>query len=110
MEQILIAAIKTNSPAIIVCAGLVGLVYFVINSQREKTASKRDKDKKDQDVRMALQEKDIETLKFQVQNLSSRWDTLQELLNKINENLAAIREKISNLDKRVERIEQDKEN
>lgn len=105
MEPVLLEAIKTNSPVVIICVGLVLLVYYIISVQREKTATKRDTDKKELDVKLALQGKDIEMLKKQVDMLSNRWDTLQELLGKINENLSAIRENISNLDKRIERVE-----
>jgi predicted RNase H-like nuclease (RuvC/YqgF family) len=109
MDQILVEAAKTNSPSIIFCSGLVALVYYAIKGQREKTATKRDSDKRDTDVKIALQEKDIENLKSQVNILTSRWDTLQDLLNKINENLASIRENLNNLGSRITRIEESRD-
>ena len=109
MDQFLLAAAKTNSPAMLFAAALVLLLYYVIKGQREKTATKRDADKKDQEVRIALQEKDIENLKAQVMILSNRWDTLQNLLSKMNENLAAIRENLSSMNQRIERIERERE-
>lgn len=109
MDQFLLAAAKTNSPAMIFAATLVLLLYYVINGQREKTATRRDADKKDQEVKIALQEKDIENLKAQVNILSNRWDTLQNLLSKMNENLAAIRENLSSMNQRIERIERERD-
>lgn len=109
MDQFLLAAAKTNSPAMIFAAALVLLLYYVIKGQREKTATRRDADKKDQEVRIALQEKDIENLKAQVNILSNRWDTLQNLLSKMNENLAAIRENLSSMNQRIERIERERD-
>lgn len=109
MDQFLLAAAKTNSPAMIFAAALVLFLYYVIKGQREKTANRRDADKKDQEVRIALQEKDIENLKSQVNVLSNRWDTLQNLLSKMNENLAAIRENLTSMNQRIERIERERD-
>jgi peptidoglycan hydrolase CwlO-like protein len=105
MEAYLVEVAKTNSPTLLICGGLIGLVYYLIKAQREKTAAKRDSEKKDTDLQLALQAKDIENLKTQVAMQSSRWDTLQDTLGKMNENLAAIRENISNLDQRIDRLE-----
>ena len=109
MEQYLMELAKTNSPTLLICGGLIGLVYFLIKGEREKTAVKRDAEKKDTDIKIALNERDIENLKQQVQILSGRWDTLQDILSKMNENLAAIRERMSNLDDRIERIERERD-
>ena len=105
MEAYLVEVAKTNSPTLLICGGLIGLVYYMIKAQREKTAAKRDSEKKDTDLQLALQAKDIENLKTQVAMQSSRWETLQDTLAKMNENLAAIRENISNLDQRIDRLE-----
>lgn len=105
MEAYLVEVAKTNSPTLLICGGLIGLVYYLIKAQREKTAAKRDSEKKDTDLQLALQAKDIENLKAQVAMQSSRWETLQDTLGKMNENLAAIRENMSNLDARIDRIE-----
>lgn len=105
MEAYLVEVAKTNSPTLLICGGLIGLVYYLIKAQREKTAAKRDSEKKDTDLQLALQAKDIENLKAQVAMQSSRWETLQDTLGKMNENLAAIRENISNLDARIDRLE-----
>ena len=105
MEAYLVEVAKTNSPTLLICGGLIGLVYYLIKAQREKTAAKRDSEKKDTDLQLALQAKDIENLKAQVAMQSSRWDTLQDTLGKMNENLAAIRENILNLDQRIDRLE-----
>lgn len=105
MEAYLVEVAKTNSPTLLICGGLIGLVYYLIKAQREKTAAKRDSEKKDTDLQLALQAKDIENLKTQVAMLSSHWETLQDTLGKMNENLAAIRENISNLDARIDRLE-----
>ena len=110
MEQLLLEAAKTNSPTVIICALMVIGLYYLIKGQRDKTAQKRDSDSKDTHLQIALQAKDIENLKSQVVMLSGRWDTLQEILGKINENLSAIRENILNLDKRIDRVEQAKMN
>lgn len=109
MEQYLLKVAETNSPTLLICGGLIGLVYYVIKGQREKTAEKRDLEKKDTDIKLALQEKELENLKSQVQTLSGRWDTLQNILSNINSNLASINERISNLDARIERIERDRD-
>ena len=85
------------------------MVYFLIKDQRAKTALKRDAEKKDTDVKLALLEKDNDNLKDQIKVLFNRWDTLQPILSKINENLSAIRENISNLTDRIERIEREKD-
>ena len=103
----LLAAAKTDSLAMVFSAALVLLLYYVIKEQREKTASKRDADKKEQDVKIALMEKDLENAKSQMHVLFTRWDTLQPLLNKMNENLAAIRENISAMNHRIDMIEND---
>ena len=92
MEQFLLEAAKTNSPSVIFCALMIVGVYYLIKGQREKTATKRDNEKQTLEMAIALQAKDIENLKTQVTMLSGRWDTLQEILGKINENLSAIRE------------------
>lgn len=105
MEAYLVEVAKTNSPTLLICGGLIGLVYYLIKAQRDKTAVKRDSEKKDTDLQLALQAKDIENLKAQVAMQSSRWETLQDTLGKMNENLAAIRENISNLDARIDRLE-----
>ena len=107
MENLLIEAAKTNSPTVIICALMIVGVYFIIKGQREKTATKRDGDKKSQDLKIALQEKDIENLKSQVNMLNGRWDTIRDILGKINENLSAILQNISNLEKRMDRVERD---
>ena len=99
----------TNGPISIFAAALVLLLYYVIKGQREKTASIRNEDKRNQEVKIALQEKDIENLKAQVNILSNRWDTLQNLLSKMNENLAAIRENLSSMNQRIERIERERD-
>jgi septal ring factor EnvC (AmiA/AmiB activator) len=110
MEAYLMEIAKsTNSPTLIICGGLIGLVYFLIKDQRAKTAVKRDAEKKDMDVKIALLEKDNDNLKEQISILFNRWDTLQPLLNRINENLSAIRENISSLTSRIERIEREKD-
>ena len=83
------------------------MVYLLIKDQRAKTAVKRDAEKKDTDVKIALLEKDNDNMKSQLSVLFNRWDTLQPLLSKMNENLSAIRENISNLTNRIERIERD---
>ena len=85
------------------------MVYFLIKDQRAKTALKRDAEKKDTDVKLALLEKDNDNLKDQIKVLFNRWDTLQPILSKINENLSAIRENISNLTDRIERIERERD-
>jgi septal ring factor EnvC (AmiA/AmiB activator) len=85
-------------------------VYYLIKGQREKTATKRDNEKQTLEMALALQAKDIENLKSQVNMLSGRWDTLQEILGKINENLSAIRENISSFEKRLDRVEREKFN
>ena len=85
-------------------------VYYLIKGQREKTATKRDNEKQTLEMAIALQAKDIENLKSQVTMLSGRWDTLQEILGKINENLSAIRENISSFEKRLDRVEREKFN
>lgn len=85
------------------------MVYLLIKDQRAKTALKRNAEKKDTDVKIALLEKDNEHLKDQISVLFNRWDTLQPILSKINENLSAIRENISNLTDRIERIERDQD-
>ena len=85
------------------------MVYLLIKEQRAKTALKRDAEKKDSDVKIALLEKDNEHLKDQISVLFNRWDTLQPILSKINENLSAIRENILNLTDRIERIERDQD-
>lgn len=108
MEQFLLEAAKTNSPSVIFCALMIVGVYYLINGQREKTATKRDNEKQTLEMAIALQAKDIENLKTQVTMLSGRWDTLQEILGKINENLSAIRENISNLEKRLDRVEKER--
>lgn len=105
MEQIILKGIETNSLGLVISAILTLTLYYVIKNQREKTSVKRDKQNHDVEVKMALQEKDIETLKEQVVQLSGRWDFIQDLLSKINENLSGIREKISNLDDRIDRLE-----
>lgn len=110
MEQVLVEAAKTNSPSVIICALMMVGLYYLIKGQREKTATKRDSDKQHLELQLALQAKDIENLKSQVTMLSGRWDTLQEILGKINENLSAIRENILNLDKRIDRVEHDYRN
>ena len=107
MENLLIEAAKTNSPTVIICALMIVGVYFIIKGQREKTATKRDGDKKSQDLKIALQEKDIENLKSQVNMLNGRWDTIRDILGKINENLSAILQNISNSEKRMDRVERD---
>lgn len=109
MEAYLMEIAKTNSPTLMICGGLIGLVYFLIKDQRAKTALKRDAEKKDTDVKIALLEKDNEHLRDQISVLFNRWDTLQPILSKINENLSAIRENISNLTNRIERIERDQD-
>ena len=109
MEAYLLEVAKTNSPTLMISGGLIGLVYLLIKDQRAKTALKRDAEKKDIDVKIALLEKDNENIKSQLSVLYNRWDTLQPLLSKINENLSAIRENISNLADRVERIERDRD-
>jgi septal ring factor EnvC (AmiA/AmiB activator) len=109
MEQFLLEASKTNSVPLIFSASLMVLVYYIIKEQRDKTATKRDSEKKDQDIRLALQEKDIENMKSQISILMTRWNTLNDLLSKINENLSAIRENISSLDSRIKRIEEDED-
>ena len=108
MEQFLLEAAKTNSPSVIFCALMIVGVYYLIKGQREKTATKRDNEKQTLEMAIALQAKDIENLKTQVTMLSGRWDTLQEILGKINENLYAIRENISNLEKRLDRVEKER--
>lgn len=105
MEQLLLEAAKTNSPSIIISVALCAAVYYLIKGQRDKTAAKRDKDKKDLELEIALLKKDVENDKDQINMLRDRWDTIQEILGKINENLSAIRENILNLDKRIERVE-----
>ena len=110
MEQFLLEAAKTNSPSVIFCALMIVGVYYLIKGQREKTATKRDNDKQKLEMAIALQAKDIENLKSQVNMLSGRWDTLQEILGKINENLSAIRENISSFEKRLDRVEREKFN
>ena len=109
MEAYLMEIAKTNSPTLMISGGLIGLVYFLIKDQRAKTALKRDAEKKDTDVKLALLEKDNDNLKDQIKVLFNRWDTLQPILSKINENLSAIRENISNLTDRIERIEREKD-
>lgn len=110
MEQFLLEAAKTNSPSVIFCALMIVGVYYLIKGQREKTATKRDNEKQTLEMAIALQAKDIENLKSQVNMLSGRWDTLQEILGKINENLSAIRENISSFEKRLDRVEREKFN
>lgn len=110
MEQFLLEAAKTNSPSVIFCALMIVGVYYLIKGQREKTATKRDNEKQTLEMAIALQAKDIENLKSQVTMLSGRWDTLQEILGKINENLSAIRENISSFEKRLDRVEREKFN
>ena len=110
MEQFLLEAAKTNSPSVIFCALMIVGVYYLIKGQREKTATKRDNEKQTLEMAIALQTKDIENLKSQVTMLSGRWDTLQEILGKINENLSAIRENISSFEKRLDRVEREKFN
>jgi len=110
MEQFLLEAAKTNSPSVIFCALMIVGVYYLIKGQREKTATKRDNEKQTLEMALALQAKDIENLKSQVNMLSGRWDTLQEILGKINENLSAIRENISSFEKRLDRVEREKFN
>lgn len=105
MDQFLLTAIQTNSPAVIICALMILALYYFIKSQREKTAKTRDEVQKHNDVKMALQDKEIEFLKSQVNILITRWDDIQELLSKINENLSAIREKMGSLDDRIDRLE-----
>ena len=109
MEQFLLEASKTNSVPLIFSVALMALVYYIIKEQRDKTATKRDSEKKDQDIRLALQEKDIENMKSQISLLMTRWDTINDLLSKINENLSAIRENITSLDSRISRIETDQD-
>lgn len=110
MEQFLLEAAKTNSPSVIFCALMIVGVYYLIKGQREKTATKRDNEKQTLEMAIALQAKDIENPKSQVTMLSGRWDTLQEILGKINENLSAIRENISSFEKRLDRVEREKFN
>lgn len=105
MDAFLIEAAKTNSPAMILAAILFVGLYYVIKGQREKTATKRDGEKRDLELKIALQDKDIENLKATVKDLGTRWETIQGLLSKINENLASILTTISALEDRIDRIE-----
>lgn len=105
MENLLLEAAKTNSPSVIICSLMVLGVYYLIKGQRDKTAAKRDEDKKSQDVRMALQEKDVDNLKSQVNQLNGRWDSIRDLLGKMNENISAILQNMINFEKRMDRLE-----
>lgn len=105
MENLLLEAAKTNSPSVIICSLMIIGVYYLIKGQRDKTAVKRDEDKKTQDVRMALQEKDLDNLKSQVNQLNGRWDSIRDLLGKMNENISAILQNMINFEKRMDRLE-----
>lgn len=105
MEQLILKGIETNSLGLVISAILTLTLYYVIKNQRDKTSVKRDKQNHELEVKIALQDKDIENLKGQVEQLFGRWDFIQDLLSKINENLSGIREKITNLDERIDRLE-----
>ena len=91
MEHIVTSIIESISPAalpLLVCVLGCVFIYFKINSQRKVTKTERDIEHDDMDKRLTLVEHDVQYMREQNQLLSSKLDRILDELTAIKVELA----------------------
>ena len=96
MTDIIVPIITAISPAALpldVCILGCCFIYFKINSQRKVTKEERDSQRDELDKRLTVVEHDVEFMKEQNQQLSSKLDRILDELTAIKVELAKKAEK-----------------